>query len=107
MFNWIFSVDDRDLDAWTRAKITFQVSYQRRVEPPPSFLLRSANATSGNDTEEEEEDDAGSTLSSFRETRLDHYKLRARIDVNKDDVQKVVPIAKVSIKLCRKFLLPM
>ncbi len=69
------------------------MSYQRKVDPSSLLLsgISNSNETNGEGDDEKEEE----VVHQVRETRLDHYKLRARIDVNKDDVQKVVPIAKV------------
>ena len=45
------------------------------------------------DEDEEEDDDAeGDEVESFL---LDQYKIRAKLDVLKDDVQAVIPITKV------------
>jgi len=64
------AVDDRETEEWRQVKVTLQVSYQRR------------KPATENGTEEVEE------------TSADQYRLRARIDVHKDDVQKIVPIPK-------------
>ena len=61
------------------------MSYQRKLDSSP---IVPTNAS----------DNATEAVVATRETRLDHYKLRARIDVSKDDVQKVVPIAKVRME---------
>ena len=46
------------------------------------------------DEDEEEDDDAeGDEMKSYL---LDQYKIRAKLDVLKDDVQAVIPITKVS-----------
>ncbi len=69
-----------------------QVSYQRKLNPIPAlgsnFTSEDANGTAAAAAA------AATAVTRVRETRLDHYKLRARIDVSKDDVQKVVPIVR-------------
>ena len=72
-------MDDRDFEAWNQGKVTWQVSYQRSI----------GQAQMENKTQ---------NFTDFGRRWMDQYKVRARIDINKDDVQQVLPVAKVRIK---------
>ncbi|TRY70776.1 hypothetical protein TCAL_10024 [Tigriopus californicus] len=70
LFYWIFSVDGKDYDSWSKGKISWQVTYKRRANSSWSETNRSI--------------------------AMDQYRIRARIDILKDDVQAVTPILKQS-----------
>ena len=57
------------------------------------------------DEDEDEEADADSEDEELESYLLDQYKIRAKLDVLKDDVQAVIPITKVFVMLSRLMLL--
>jgi hypothetical protein len=60
-------VDEKDMDDWTKTRLTWHVSYR----------------TSTNET------------GHLPETGVDQFKIRSKLTVQKDEVQAVLPIVKV------------
>jgi hypothetical protein len=83
LFNWLFSVDDDEGEVPSEGKLSWQVSYQRDEVD---------RRHRREEQQQEREDEDGNAT---RGDGLDKYKVRAKIEVSKDDVQKVLPIAKV------------
>ena len=82
LLTWLFSMPDRgSKKVLNDGKISWQITYQRLLKD------EDLNATE-------------KTPTPTQVTTVDQYKIRARIEVNKDDVQKVMPLAKV-IKVCQ------
>ncbi|CAB4057888.1 TMEM132 [Lepeophtheirus salmonis] len=85
LFNWLLSVDDRDFELWNAGKITWAVEYQYA----DGFAEGENNTMSG------ESDGDFSSEGSYPLSR-NGKKLKAKLHVQKDDAQAVLPIAKHS-----------
>ena len=106
IFSWLLAVDDREYDDWNQGKVSWHVSYEREQKRKDQ---------DGDDGEEDdvEEADEDALESHKNETRkknffegqekasspgrkrwMEQYKIRTKIEVLKDDVQRVLPVAK-------------
>ena len=98
LFNWLFEVVDSDInhgndvkdvkddvvleDAASTAagRITWNVNYQR---------------ANGNDLNTDSNHDGWVEAEEDTSSQMDRYRLRAHVHLQKDDIQAVLPIAKV------------
>lgn len=110
LFNWLVSIDDRDYDVWDKVKITWHVKYQRAAGHSDEEVVdnveedKAERLLLGEDTEDHltladqpaKVPEESLSLDHHFDRNKDSYRLRARLSVQKDDVQTVLPIVKHS-----------
>ena len=74
-------MDDREYSPWHQARIGWHINYKM-----PETLSDQPDLPSGN---------PGADSKNPNSLHRDNYKLRAKLSIRKDDVQAVLPIAKV------------